>query len=124
MHKPVTITIIASSLCGLALFSLGRAQNSAYTPTYYTDVQPILAKNCVSCHVAGGIGPFPLDNPTEAVKWADRIAEVTKSEYMPPWPPSRDSQVFFNERRLSNVSKKILEDWAKAKAPLGNAPKK
>jgi hypothetical protein len=104
MHKPVVVTLAASSLCGLALFSMGRAQDSSYTPTYYVDVQPILAKNCVSCHVAGGIGPFALDNPTEAVKWADRIAEVTKSEYMPPWPPGRDSPAFLNGPRPKHHS--------------------
>jgi mono/diheme cytochrome c family protein len=124
MNKPAAVVIIASSLCGLALFSMGRAQNSSYTPTYYVDVQPILAKNCVSCHVAGGIGPMALDNPKDVVQWADRIAEVTKSEYMPPWPPGRDSQQFLNERRLGSATKKTLEDWAKAKAPLGQAPKK
>jgi mono/diheme cytochrome c family protein len=124
MNKPAVFIALASSLCGLALFSFSQAQDTAYIPKYYVDIQPILAKNCVGCHVEGGIAPFALDNPTDAVKWADRIAEVTKSEYMPPWPPGRDSQQFFNERRLGNVSKKLLEDWAKAGAPLGRAPRK
>jgi mono/diheme cytochrome c family protein len=97
--------------------------NGKYIPTYYVDVVDILAKNCISCHVVGGIAPFALDNPTNAVEWAERIAEVTSEEYMPPWPPGRDSPVFWNERRLGPASKQILQDWAKAGAPLGRVPR-
>jgi mono/diheme cytochrome c family protein len=123
MIRPLTAFLSATGIAAFGMFAL--AQNSTqYVPTYYVDVQPILEKNCVSCHVAGGIAPFALDNPTSAVQWADRIAQVTREEYMPPFPPSRESQKFLNERRLGSASKKILEDWAKAKAPLGKAPRK
>jgi mono/diheme cytochrome c family protein len=123
MIRPLTAFLSATGIAVFGVFAL--AQNSTqYVPTYYVDVQPILEKNCVSCHVVGGIAPFALDNPTSAVQWADRIAQVTKSEYMPPFPPSRESQKFLNERRLGSASKKILEDWAAAKAPLGKAPRK
>jgi mono/diheme cytochrome c family protein len=123
MIRPLTAFLSATGIAVFGMFAL--AQNSTqYVPTYYVDVQPILEKNCVSCHVAGGIAPFALDNPTSAVQWADRIAQVTREEYMPPFPPSRESQKFLNERRLGSASKKILEDWAAAKAPLGKAPRK
>jgi mono/diheme cytochrome c family protein len=131
MSRPLILLSFGTIATGAALLGLvssgvgshGLAQ-SGYVPTYYVDVQPILQKNCVSCHVAGGIAPFALDNPSDAVKRADQIAAVTKSGYMPPWPPSKDSQAFLNERRLGAASKQILEDWANAKAPLGKAPKK
>jgi mono/diheme cytochrome c family protein len=123
MIRPVTAFLSATSIAMFGMFALAQNANQ-YVPTYYVDVQPILEKNCVSCHVADGIAPFALDNPTSAVQWADRIAQVTKSGYMPPFPPSKDSQKFLNERRLGSASKKILEDWAAAKAPLGKAPKK
>ncbi len=123
MIRPTTALLSATSIAVFGMFAL--AQNGKqYVPTYYVDVQPILEKHCVSCHVAGGIAPFALDNPTSAVKWAERIGEVTKSEYMPPFPPGKDSQKFLNERRLGSASKKILQDWAAAKAPLGKAPRK
>jgi mono/diheme cytochrome c family protein len=116
-------TILLASL-GLADSMIALAQpSSAYVPTYYVDVKPILERHCASCHTAGGIAPFALDNPKDAVTWAARIAEVTKSEYMPPWPPGRDSQPFLNERRLGAASKQMLEAWAKAGAPLGTTPK-
>jgi hypothetical protein len=118
-----SLMVFAASL---TLFGAFYARGSAQSiiPTYYTDVQPILEKNCVSCHVKGGIAPFVLDNPQEAVARAEQIAAVTQSGYMPPYPPSKDSQPFLNERRLGVASKQILFDWAKAGAPLGIAPKK
>ncbi len=116
--------LFGSSLTLFAVFLHARVSAQKIIPTYYTDVQPILEKNCVSCHVKGGIAPFVLDNPKEAVARAERIAQVTQSGYMPPYPPGQDSQPFLNERRLGTASKQILVDWAKAGAPLGIAPKK
>ncbi len=104
-----------SSLMGLN--SSATAQQ--YVPTYYVDVQPILEKNCVSCHTTGGIAPFSLTTPDEAVKRAAQIGAVVESGYMPPWPPGSDSPRFLNERKLGQASKQILVDWAKAGAPLG-----
>ena len=119
------LLILGASLPLFALtFNNARVSAQSITPTYYTDVQPILEKNCVSCHVKGGIAPFVLDNPKEATARAKQIAAVTQSEYMPPYPPGKDSQPFLNERRLGTASKQILADWAKAGAPLGTPTKK
>lgn len=119
------LLLLGSSLSLFALIlNNTRVSAQKITPTYYTDVQPILEKNCVSCHVKGGIAPFVLDDPKEAVARAERIAQVTQADYMPPWPPGKDSQPFLNERKLGTASKQILADWAKAGAPLGTSPKK
>lgn len=123
MIRPMVVLLAALAVAPLGVIAL--AQNTGkYVPTYYVDVVPILEKNCTSCHTAGGIAPFALDNPKDAMQWAARITQVTKSEYMPPFPPGRDSQPFLDERRLGTASKQILEDWANAGAPLGKAPKK
>jgi uncharacterized membrane protein len=118
------LVLAATTLFGIVLNANARVSAQNIVPTYYVDVQPILEKNCVSCHVKGGIAPFVLDNPKEATPRAERIAQVTQAEYMPPYPPGKDSQPFLNERRLGVASKQILFDWAKAGAPLGTAPKK
>ena len=119
------LLLLGSSLSLFALIlNNTRVSAQKITPTYYTDVQPILEKNCVSCHVKGGIAPFVLDDPKEAVARAERVAQVTQADYMPPWPPGKDSQPFLNERKLGTASKQILADWAKAGAPLGTSPKK
>jgi hypothetical protein len=118
------LLISASSLTLFAVFLYARVSAQKIIPTYYVDVQPILEQHCVSCHVKGGIAPFALDNPKEATARAERIAQVTQSGYMPPFPPGQDSPPFLNERRLGTASKQILFDWAKAGAPLGVPTKK
>jgi hypothetical protein len=122
--KPLIFLTTISSLSIVVALSTHSLAQTKYVPTYYVDIKPILEKNCTSCHVTGGIAPFALDNPTDAVKWTDSIAQVTKSGYMPPWPPSKDGEPFLYERRLGAASKQVLEDWANAKAPLGKAPRK
>jgi mono/diheme cytochrome c family protein len=125
MIRPATALIAAIGMSAFGMIAFAQQTSSGkIVPTYYVDIKPILEKNCVSCHLAGGIAPFALDNPTDAVKWADRIAQVTKAEYMPPWPPSKDAEPLLYERRLGATSKQVLEDWAKAKAPLGKASRK
>ena len=123
--KPVTylLALGAVMVASLALEPraplAGTALAQGITPTYYTDVQPILETHCASCHVDGGIGPFALQSGADAVKWNARIAAVTKSGYMPPWSAGPESPAFLNDRRLGVATKQILSDWAAAGAPLG-----
>ena len=48
-------------------------------PTYHQDVAPILDGRCVSCHQAGGIGPFALDSYAAAKPLASVIAASVKA---------------------------------------------
>ncbi|MDX2006122.1 MAG: cytochrome c [Meiothermus sp.] len=88
------------------------------TPTYYRDIKPILDRHCVGCHITGGIAPFSLTDPQEAVQRAAVIAGVTSGNYMPPWPPGGDSPTFLNERKLSAEEKALLVAWAQTGAAL------
>jgi mono/diheme cytochrome c family protein len=109
---------VVTALCAsLTLLPKGTAQG--YTPTYYTDIQPILEKHCVSCHVAGGIAPFALDSGKAAVDNATEIARVVKQGSMPPWMPGEDSPPFLNDPRLGTASKQLIADWDKFGALLG-----
>jgi mono/diheme cytochrome c family protein len=88
--------------------------------TYTKDVARIVNQNCVSCHRAGQIGPFPLTSYDEAAAWADMIAEVTELGRMPPWHADPKFGKFSNDARLSHVDKQTLARWAAAGAPEGN----
>ena len=124
MNNPLIFLASITSIAVIGTLGTHGLAQTKYVPTYYVDIKPILEKNCTSCHTTGGIAPFALDKPTDATKWADRIAQVTTSEYMPPWPPSKDGEPFLYERGLGAASKQVLEDWAKAKAPLRKALRK
>ncbi len=75
-------------------------------------IQPILQKNCVTCHRAGGIGPFRLDNYEDVAKRAKFIAKVTAIKYMPPFPADRSFQHYANERGLADAEIETIQKWA------------
>jgi peroxiredoxin len=52
---------------------------------YVRDVAPILIQNCIGCHRAGGIGPFPMTDYHSIKGWAPMIREVIRTRRMPPW---------------------------------------
>ncbi len=91
------------------------------TPTFTRDVAPILYEHCASCHRAGGAGPFPLIQYSEARRHARQIAAVTASRYMPPWLPEPGYGDFAEERRLSAEQMATLAAWARGGAPEGPA---
>lgn len=98
------------------LLASGQATKAA---TYWQDIEPLLAKHCVSCHQTGEVGPFVLDSYAAAKARAKTILAVTASGYMPPWKPSAGSVRFHDERRLSASEKLLLAEWVKGGALEG-----
>jgi peroxiredoxin len=89
--------------------------------TYARDIAPILQRHCVECHREGDIAPFALTDYREVAGWAEMIAEVVRQQRMPPWHASAKYGRFANERRLSDEEKRLIEAWAAAGAPQGDA---
>ena len=86
--------------------------------TYSHDVAPILDRQCVVCHRAGGVAPFPLMTYADAAKRAALIATVTGKRYMPPWLPSEPA--FEHARILTDAQIATLARWAATGAAQGN----
>ena len=80
-------------------------------PTYQTDIEPILLKNCVSCHKPGGIGPFSLQTYEEVKAKGNFIGHVTKTKYMPPWKADPTYQTFRNEKKLEQSEIDLIQKW-------------
>jgi Flp pilus assembly protein TadD/mono/diheme cytochrome c family protein len=116
-------TLGALAMFGLAGFVAQKAaaQFPANAPTYNKDIATIMDDNCVSCHRAGGAGPFSLASYPDVKKRARQIAEVTASRYMPPWLPEPGFGKFLGERMLSDRQLHLIQQWAAAGAPEGNS---
>lgn len=84
---------------------------SAQAVTFNKDVAPIVFAHCASCHHPGGIGPFSLLTFADVRKHASQIAAVTKSRYMPPWPPEPGHGHFAGDRRLSEQDIRLIGQW-------------
>ena len=106
---------------GCVIERAAKTAKVTYTgPTYARDVAPILQANCQSCHRAGEIGPFPLENFENARAMAANIAAVTGAKRMPPWKPVAGHGDFEGVRRLTDARIKTLRAWADAGAPQGD----
>lgn len=88
--------------------------------TYWQDVEPIFYTNCQSCHTAGGIAPFAIDDPDTAIAFAPLIAEQTASRAMPPWPPGGDTPPLAHVRTLSQAQIDTIAAWVAGGAQLGD----
>lgn len=87
--------------------------------SYADDIAPILLDNCVSCHRAGGIGPWAMTNYTMVRGFAPMIREVLRTKRMPPWHADPAHGEFSNDRSLSDTQVKTLVHWIEAGAPRG-----
>ncbi|PCJ22435.1 MAG: hypothetical protein COA96_14485 [SAR86 cluster bacterium] len=60
------------------------ASNTQAALSYETDIAPIIAENCASCHRDGGIAPFAMDSHLAIQGWSPMIKEVVMTKRMPP----------------------------------------
>ncbi len=83
-------------------------------PTYWQDVAPIYFDRCVTCHQAGGIAPFRLDDYAVAKQWAAPSASAVAARTMPPWLMTADGSCgeFSGSRALAHEEITMIEAWA------------
>lgn len=79
--------------------------------TYQRDIRAVLEANCTVCHVAGGIGPYPLDSYEAAKQYGPLALAAVESGKMPPWMPNGECRHYENERVLSADQKAQLHSW-------------
>lgn len=97
----------------------------ATRPDWVHDLAPLMAEHCVSCHSAGGIAPFPLDDYENASLWAPAAAAQVAAGLMPPWHAVETDECapplpFKHDARLSADQIDLVVDWAAAGAPQGD----
>jgi peroxiredoxin len=112
-------TIVAASGCDLS-FPVKDMHASA-TPDYASDVAPIIAEQCATCHREGGIGPFAMDSHLMLQGWSPMIREVLLTKRMPPTQVDPYVGHFSNARYMDEKDLQTLVHWIDAGAPRGAA---
>lgn len=90
--------------------------------SYAEDVAPILLNNCVTCHRAGGIGPWAMTDYNMVHGFSPMIREVIRTKRMPPWHADPAHGSFVNDRSLSASEVRTLVRWIEAGSPRGAGP--
>ena len=94
---------------------------AAPKPTFARDIASILQKNCLQCHRAGQVGPFPLVTYEQARKRARDLSNVVVDRRMPPWKPDpKVGPAFKHSKALSDEDIATVAAWAEAGAPEGD----
>jgi hypothetical protein len=88
--------------------------------TFYKDIQPLIYKNCVSCHRTGQCAPFPLVTYNDVLKHASMIKAVTTTGYMPPWKADTSYRNFVDQRILTKDEINAITSWVENGAPAGD----
>jgi tetratricopeptide (TPR) repeat protein len=109
------------TLVAAAMFGSSCGRPSSTPVTFNKDVAPIVFANCVSCHRAGGNGPFPLLTYADAARRGQSIGEETLARHMPPWLPEPGDVPIVGVRRLNQIQIDTIQRWVRDGAPEGAA---
>ena len=109
----------------LPLLTLACAPDPEVEVTWSADVAPVVAKHCASCHTAGNIAPFALDEYETASAMAEVMLATVEAGTMPPWLAQETDECappldFKDDLRLTEGELQILRDWVDAGAPEGD----
>lgn len=114
-------------LASIACNGSSTPDDSVTGPTYYEDVAPILADNCVSCHQEGQIAPFYLVDYDSVQVVGTQVADSVVNRRMPPYlaDNSGDCRTYEHAAWLEDDEIATIVDWVDADMPEGdpaNAP--
>jgi mono/diheme cytochrome c family protein len=87
---------------------------------YATQVAPVLADKCVSCHTQGGMGPFAMNSYDVIKGFSPMIRETIRTQRMPPYHSDNHGAVWTDDMRLTDAQKKVVVNWIEAGSPRGS----
>src|SRR5258707_2909448 len=88
--------------------------------TFHKSIEPILQKNCQSCHRPGQIAPMSFLTYQGTRPWAKAMKAAVLSRKMPPWFADPRYGHFANDRSLKQADIDTLAKWVDGGAAEGN----
>jgi len=89
--------------------------------TYHGQMRALIDVHCNSCHVSGGVAPFPLESWDEVQPLAMSITTSVASGRMPPWHADDDCHPLHGSRALDSATLAAFEAWQSGGFPEGDA---
>jgi hypothetical protein len=88
--------------------------------TFHKDIEPILQRNCQSCHRPGQPGPMSFLTFQGTRPWAKAMKSAVTTRKMPPWFADPQFGHFVNDRSLRQTDIDTIAKWADSGAPEGD----
>ena len=107
----------------LSLTSLSQTGLAADTAgvTFHRDIEPILQRNCQTCHRPGQIAPMPFLTYQNVRPWAKAMKAAVASRKMPPWFADPQYGPYLNDHSLKQSEIEAIARWADSGAAEGDA---
>ena len=116
---------IAATEAPGCLLDLGDARPATTDITYHNRISRVVQANCLECHRAGGLAPFPLETHEQVAAKAGMIKKMVDRGLMPPWfaaaPAVGTHSPWGNDRALAARDKADFLAWLNAGKPPGDA---
>jgi len=107
---------------GLIVLMTGSVTLAADGPvTFHKDVEPILQRNCQTCHRPGQVAPMSFLTYQNVRPWAKAMKAAVAARKMPPWFADPQHGPYLNDRSLKQNEIDTIGKWADAGAPEGDA---
>ena len=107
--------------CGFAVMTAGAGMLAADGPvTFHKDVEPILQRNCQTCHRPGQVAPMSFLSYANVRPWAKAMKAAVLARKMPPWFADPQHGPYLNDRSLKQNEIDTIAQWADAGAPEGD----
>jgi len=68
--------------------------------TFHKDVEPILQRNCQTCHRPGQVAPMSFLTYQNVRPWAKAMKAAVVARKMPPWFADPQHGPYLNDRSL------------------------
>ncbi len=107
-------------LLGIGVLFAGCGPKDPGPPTYVRDVQPLIERSCLSCHVTGGIAPVQFDTPEKAQALSGSIWSAIESKRMPPYYASAECNSYKEDPRFTAAELDTIRRWVDSGATIGD----
>src|ERR1700730_5864106 len=104
---------------GLVIGVSALAADSA-SVSFHKDVEPILQRNCQTCHRPGQVAPMSFLTYQNVRPWAKAMKTAVLTRKMPPWFADSHYGPYLNDRSLKQGDIDTIVKWADAGAPEGD----
>ena len=89
-------------------------------PSWYRDIEPLVAEKCGGCHTDTGIAPFALTTYQDFVPLREAIYQAVEDNVMPPWQPADCCNHYKWDRSLTSDERATLLRWLGGGMPIGD----